>query len=521
MHALLISKKHLTQSGMKDFYRYKLLQNNINGNFYHLIKNLYSKSSCFIKLGSRRTKSFKYGRGVRQGCILSPLLFNLYLNELSISLDKTVRTDAFLLPNGAKLTTLMYADDLVLLSKSREGLQNSIDCVADFCTKWQMNINEKKSKVMIFQKKSSKKTKQKTFQVNNRELEIVKEFTYLGVTLSSNGNFAAHQQKSKEKALNALFSINRSVDLKKIRPQQVNKIFNSMVSPILTYASEIWGVYQKRHDFQKWDKSQTEKMHLRFCKFHLGVNNKASNIACRAELGRFPLKIFIDKMILKYYNHLFSLPDNSYAKQAFFLSKSLHERGKACYHSHLISMLNSYEINNAMTSTLTNNTVSAYHDKMKKQYFKAWKSYLTQSRKLQLYDLIKTNYQIEEYLDTIRDYEQRRLFTKFRISNHKLAIETGRYGKQKIQADQRLCIFCNNNETETEEHMLLHCPCYSSLRDHFMNKITGEIKQNTLNTKSLTVSLLSSNDPTITFYLSKYILKCFELRATLDQNITK
>ena len=144
-------------------------------------------------------------------------------------------------------------------------------------------------------------------------------------------------------------------------------------------------------------------------------------------------------------------------------------------------MLNSYEINNAMTSTLTNNTVSAYHDKMKKQYFKAWKSYLTQSRKLQLYDLIKTNYQIEEYLDTIRDYEQRRLFTKFRISNHKLAIETGRYGKQKIQADQRLCIFCNNNETETEEHMLLHCPCYSSLRDHFIiNKITGEIKQNTV-----------------------------------------
>ena len=174
-----------------------------------------------------------------------------------------------------------------------------------------------------------------------------------------------------------------------------------------------------------------------------------------------------------------------------------------------------------MTNTLTNNTVSNYHDIMKNQYLKAWKSYITQSRKLQLYYSIKTNYQIEEYLDTVRNYEQRRLLTKFRISNHKLAVETGRYGKQKIQVDKRYCILCNNSEIETEEHMLLHCPCYSSLRQHFMNKITGEIKLNTLDTKTLTVNLLSSNNPTITFYVSKYILKCFELRATLAQTTTK
>ena len=350
---------------------------------------------------------------------------------------------------------------------------------------------------MIFQKKSPR-TKQRTFKVNNSELEVVKEYTYLGVTLSENGNFSNHQQKSKEKSLNALYSTNRFIELKKLKPQQANKIFNSMISPILTYASEVWGVYQK-HDFQKWDKSQIEKMHLHYCKFYLGVNNKASNLACRAELGRFPLKIFIDKLILKFYNHLFSLSDNAFAKQAFSISKSLHEQGKTCYHSNLIQMLSSYEIYNEMNNSLTNNTISNYHDKMKKQYVKAWKSYLVQSRKLQVYKLIKTEYRIDNYLETIRNYEQRKLMTKFRICNHQLAVETGRYGKQKTQINERLCNYCNTSETETEEHMLLHCPRYSSLREQFFSKLSGETNVNTLNTSTSMVNLLSSNNPQLRF----------------------
>ena len=56
--------------------------------------------------------------------------------------------------------------------------------------------------------------------------------------------------------------------------------------------SEIWGVYAKP-DFKAWDGTQIEKTHLQFCKRYLEVNNKASNIACRAELGRFPLNISI------------------------------------------------------------------------------------------------------------------------------------------------------------------------------------------------------------------------------------
>ena len=85
----------------------------------------------------------------------------------------------------------------------------------------------------------------------------------------------------------------------KLKPAIACKIFDTLISTILTYNSEIWGVYAKP-DFKAWDGTQIEKTHLQFCKRHLEVNNKASNIACRAELRRFPLSITITQKLLNY-----------------------------------------------------------------------------------------------------------------------------------------------------------------------------------------------------------------------------
>ena len=85
---------------------------------------MYSKTQCSIKLDLYMTKTFTYNRGVRQGCILSPALFNLFLNELPQLLE-CPEVDPFVLPNGTKLSCLLYADDLVLLSHSQQGLQTA------------------------------------------------------------------------------------------------------------------------------------------------------------------------------------------------------------------------------------------------------------------------------------------------------------------------------------------------------------------------------------------------------------
>ena len=122
---------------------------------------MYSKTLCCIKSGNMGSAYFKYNSGVHQGCILSPLLFNFNLNDLPLILQNTNGLDLITLPNGSSLNSLFYADDLVLISTSASGLQKGINSMLQFCKDWMMSVNTKKTKAVIFQKKTRKSTLQK------------------------------------------------------------------------------------------------------------------------------------------------------------------------------------------------------------------------------------------------------------------------------------------------------------------------------------------------------------------------
>ena len=161
VYACFIDFKKAFDSVWHQGLLFKLLKNKIDGKLYSLIKSLYSNSKCAVKMSNTRSNFFPYYKGVRQGCILSPLLFNLYINELATIFDRT-NSDPFILPNGNKLSCLLlYADDLIILSKSRFRLQKCIDNLESWCKNWLMEVNLKKTKIMIFQKRSQKTVKPK------------------------------------------------------------------------------------------------------------------------------------------------------------------------------------------------------------------------------------------------------------------------------------------------------------------------------------------------------------------------
>ena len=131
----------------------KLLQLNVGGCFYGLIKSLYSNSPCSIKIGQNQTRSFQYAGSVRQGCILSPLLFNLYTNDLPFSFQHT-SSDPFVLPNGENwLNSLLYANDLIILSRSKAGLQNCLNALSSYCNSWMLSVNQKRNQDYGFSEK--------------------------------------------------------------------------------------------------------------------------------------------------------------------------------------------------------------------------------------------------------------------------------------------------------------------------------------------------------------------------------
>jgi len=109
-----------------------------------LISNLYMAQSVKVRLNRGETRSMKNGRGVRQGCCLSPILFNFYSDCLT---KEALEGFGDCRIGGQIIHTVKYADDLVLLAKEEKVLQDMIDILIEIggCCGMEMNVEKYKS----------------------------------------------------------------------------------------------------------------------------------------------------------------------------------------------------------------------------------------------------------------------------------------------------------------------------------------------------------------------------------------
>ena len=162
-------------------FLHKLLQYNVRGKFFSLIKRLHANSTCSVRLEMNKTRPFQCARGVRQVCILSPLLFNLNINYLAFSFTN-ILSDPFILPNGMKLSIHLYADDLIISSRSQVGLQNCLNTLSSYCNPWLLKIDPKKTTIIIFQKR--KRKCDSSIYIFKEKIDIIQNYTYQGTCIS-------------------------------------------------------------------------------------------------------------------------------------------------------------------------------------------------------------------------------------------------------------------------------------------------------------------------------------------------
>ena len=133
---------------------YTLLKNySIGDKFLKILQQIYTENKIFIKLSDGLVQPFYTTVGVKQGCVFSPLMFNLFIDKVCSTFDQSC--DPVQLHNQ-NVNCLLWADDLLLLSKTPEGLQNSINKMQQFYNSIGLEVNIKKTKVMIMNKRGLK-----------------------------------------------------------------------------------------------------------------------------------------------------------------------------------------------------------------------------------------------------------------------------------------------------------------------------------------------------------------------------
>ena len=163
---------------------YKLAKLGIGKQCYNVVKSMFSNIKKSIKFKLNMSIYFKTTRGVQQGDSLSPTLFNIYINDIIDIFEENSDKPE---PLGQKIPFLMFADDIILMSTTKKGLQNSINKLADYTERWELEINSGKTKCMVFTNGTSP-CHEKLF-INDIQIDNVDKSTYLGIDVNYRGNY--------------------------------------------------------------------------------------------------------------------------------------------------------------------------------------------------------------------------------------------------------------------------------------------------------------------------------------------
>ena len=383
------------------------------------------------KYEDKITDAIKVNLGVKQGCILSPLLFNIFLADLPQILDDDIQSQN---PELDHPSSIFWADDIVLFSDSKEGLDKMLKSMEKYCKENELTLNTDKTKCMIFNKTG--RLLRTKFYYNDELLENVRTFKYLGFLLTPSGEINSGLQDLRERAIKAFYYKLKSSmgEFFRSNIEITMHLFDTLVKPILMYMSDFWGglkVPEERHN-------PIEKLHYMACKQFLGVQKGSTNIGVLLELGRIPLRNFAIKSAIKNWERIRTGNINKILRESH--SDAIVENLpwithiKSILHTHNLEHLNSDHNRKHpfIHKLLHNKQCENFHKK-------AFDSIKDPENKLRTYALFKTDIGCEKYLYDVKNVDARQALTKLRLSNHSLNIERGRYTTPKTPKEQRFC----------------------------------------------------------------------------------
>jgi len=436
-----------------------MYKSGIQGKLLRIIRDMYQKVKSCVKSCNTYSDFFKYAVGLRQGEVLSPILFSFFVNDLELYLQN--EPNSGLLIDDIVLMLLLFADDMAIFAKSPEELQTNINLLHSYCKTWGLIVNTDKTKIMVFRKRGRLLANEK-WSFDGKELMVVDDFNYLGTVFNYTGNFKLNQEYLAGKAIKALNILLQHCKKYELKPKILCQLFDSFVGSILNYSAEVWGFKQSK---------ELERIHLKFCKRILKLKTNTSNAGVYGELGRYPLFISRYLKIIKYWSKIIHT-DNIIIKKVYEQAKEDCNNGFTNWVSNVKLLLNNYGFSYIFEDADNvdfKSFISIFKQRVIDNFIQEWSQSMQTNHVLTNYVLFKNIFNYESYLDLLPS-SLRMFFCRLRLSVHPLRIQTGRYGRNRIDRDQRYCLFCNSQDIEDEYHFMLVCPFLDEIRKKYVPK---------------------------------------------------
>ena len=320
---------------------HRLVHYGINGKFLDLLKSLYCHTKYQVRVNGSISEPFPVTSGVKQGCLLSPTLFNVFINSLIGEIKKLglgVRCGEVL------LAILMFADDIALIAETEQELQKMLDSLFSWCSTWRLFINSTKSKVVHFRPKSQTRSSF-NFKCGPDSLETVPSYKYLGIWLNEHLDFQSCIKPladSGRKALALLMS--KSKQFGNFPYEVFTSLYESLVVPRLDYAAGIWG-------YKSFPTVQTIQNKAIRCVMGVGKNCPVDLL--EGDSGWIPVWCRHQLEVFKLWYRLSNMDDSRLTKQIFNWSLALADKGKATWCLHVRKLLSRINLDHLYPSNIT------------------------------------------------------------------------------------------------------------------------------------------------------------------------
>jgi hypothetical protein len=430
---------------------------------------------------------------VKQGCCLSPTLFSVFANDLVKEINDL---DLGITMGEAKVSILMYADDIFLIADSAEKLQSMLNTLHSWCKRWRVLINTSKSKCIHFRKGRTQRT-DFNFKIGDNVLELVSTYKYLGVFFHEKNDFSTNCEALSKAAGRALGSIIFKMQrLKEFGFKTFEKLYRSCVIPILDYCASVWGY---KH-FQSSENIQNRAM-----RYFLGVHRFAPTLSLIGDTGWLPCIYRRWGSMLRLWNRLVNMEPNRLCRKVFTYDYTVCTNNWCSELKVVMSNLGF----NANFNNRTAVSLTLLQDTIKTWYNNIWSRDIQNVPKLRTYRLFKNNCECEDYVTLNLKRNERAILSQFRCGILPLRIETGRFNGEA--PDERLCRFCTMGAVEDENHFLISCECYSNIRLDVFGDILNSDRFRSVSANEKMISLLTLYPRKV----AKYLVKAYYKRKSV------
>lgn len=412
----------------------RLQQEGMDNAMMGIIKKYYERNKVKFCWNGVETGWLDNNIGVRQGCPMSPVLFNIFIEEL---IARIRGLNIGIEVGERRLNCLGYADDLVILSSSAGEMQELLNVIKGYGDEWAVKFSGEKSKVMKYGEGESFK-----WMLGDVELEEVNEYKYLGMNFGTGRDIFEKHKRQKELGMRRMLGMLKAMGSSMANPfRMVRELWKGVSVPRSLYGYEICRV-------NKAEIGRMEVIQNSVARLALRAGPSVANVALRGEMGWSLYEDRISKMKAKYNGKLQNTSVESWAKTV------RNEIGNSRWVREVRKIEREYDLRGILEETDWRKKLD---QKVKEKSQQKWERGLRNKSSLEVYRK-KTQPRVE---DIYHGGKGCQLLFKSRTGSLGVRAKTVKWEKSGEK-----CICCELGEGETVEHLLLKCPLYGVEREN-------------------------------------------------------